>query len=274
MLVRKISIFLIILIILIELYINYFVKLEVESSNFTNTELAEAKEIIIVDKKPWDKIKETKENNYYYINIIHFDEVKFIEWKNIIPDLEYGIHNKLLKIPSKDEERAMSIVNLIISNMKGDIELNEIIKNDLINKSIIKSRKFNVVFTKIKNLVLENNVNSNLIQNKDKDNIVEKEILDELSKVDTFNINNNLENNNSSNNNSLQQNQNDDKQKQNQNDDKQKQNESNNKSLKPEDYNYDGFNNSHYNIFKKDKLIRNNLTAGAYGGKQYARPFR
>ena len=86
MLVRKISIFLIILIILIELYINYFVKLEVESSNFTNTELTEAKEIIIVDKKPWDKIKETKENNYYYINIIQFDEVKFIEWKNIIPD--------------------------------------------------------------------------------------------------------------------------------------------------------------------------------------------
>ena len=269
MLVRKISIFLIILIILIELYINNFVKLEVESSNFTNTELSEAKEIIIVDKKPWDKIKETKENNYYYINIIQFDEVKFIEWKNIIPDLEYGIHNKLLKIPSKDEERAMSIVNLIISNMKGDIELHEIIKNDLINKSIIKSRKFNVVFTKIKNLVLENNVNNNLIKN---NNEVEKEILDELNKVDTFNVNNNSANNsannssnNLSNNNTIEPNQ---------NDNQQKQNESNKKSLKPEDYNYDGFNNSHYNIFKKDKLIRNNLTAGAYGGKQYARPFR
>ena len=80
-----------------------------------------------MDKKPWNKIKETK-NKIIIIYIIKFDEVKFIEWKNIIPDIEYDIIDKLLKIPSKDEERAMSIVNLMISNMKGDIELKKLLK--------------------------------------------------------------------------------------------------------------------------------------------------
>jgi hypothetical protein len=256
MLVRKISIFFIIIIILIELYIHFCVKLEVDNNNFTNNELEDVKEIIIMDKEPWNKMKETKGGNYYYINILKFDEVKFIEWKNIIPNIEYDITNKLLKIPSRDEERAMSIVNLMISNMKGDIELNEIIESDLINKSIIKSRKFNVVFTKIKNLVIENNKNSSDIEelsnleslNTEKLSI-QKELNDELKQVNEHNVNNNVNNNIHPNN-------------------------SKEKSIKPEDYNYDGFNNSHYNIFKKGKLIRNKLTSGAYGGKQYARPFR
>jgi hypothetical protein len=262
MLVRKISILIIIIIVLLELYIHYCVKLEVDSSNFTNTELEKVKEIIIVNKKPWDKIKETKDNNYYYINIIKFDEVKFIEWKDLIPDLEYDITNKLLKISSKDEERAMSIVNLMISNMKGDIEMEEIIKNDLINKSIIKSRKYNVVFIKITNLVLENNVNDNndTLNNINIDTL--KDTLKDINKsmnIDTFNINNKIIENKSIENKSIENKSIENKLV---------------KSIKPEDYNYDGFNNSHFNLFRKDKLIRNNLSSGAYIGKQYARPFR
>jgi hypothetical protein len=264
MLVKKILIFIIVIIILIELYLNFCMKPEEENNNFTNSELKEVKEIIIVDKQPWEKIKETKNGNFYYINILHFNEVKFIEWKEIIPDIEYDIHKKLLKIPSKDEERAISIVNLLISNMKGDIELDEILKNDLINKSIIKSRNFNVVFSKIKNLVIENNVKENDTKNNDN-----KLLLDDVNKntksIDTFKINdiisetksnNKLETNNKPESNNKP--------------------ETNNKvkSIKPEEYNYDGFKNSHYNLFKKDKLIRNSLTAGAYGGKQYARPYR
>lgn len=265
MLVRKISIFIIIIIIIIELYIHFCVNLEVDSNNFTNTSLKDVKEIIIImDKKPWYKIKETKDLNFYYINIIKFDEVKFIEWKNIIPEIEYDIHNKLLKIPSKDEERATSIVNLIISNMKGDIEINEIIENDLINKSIIKARKFNVVFFKIKNLVIENNTDNSKKENFNVDNT---DIEKELNKIDTFNINNleskNIESNSESKNiESTESNL------------ESKNIESKNKLIKPEEYNYDGFQNLHYNLFKKDKILRNNLTAGAYGGKQYARPFR
>lgn len=157
MLVKKFLIFIIIIIILIELYIHFCVNLEVDSNTFTNSELEKVKEIIIVNKEPWVKIKKKGNINNYYINIINFDEVKFLEWKDLIPDLEYDITDKVLKIPSKDEERAMSIANLLISNMKNDIDMSEIIKNDLINKSIKKSRKFNVVFTKIKNLVIENN---------------------------------------------------------------------------------------------------------------------
>lgn len=258
MLVKKFLIFVIIIITLVELYLNYCVKPEIENNNFTNTELEKVKEIIIVDKKPWNKVKESKDGNFYYINIINFDEVKFIEWKEILPDIEYDIHKKLLKIPSKDEERAMSIVNLLISNMKGDIELQEILKNDLINKSIIKSRNFNVVFSKIKNLVIENNVENNTGSKNTLDEINSQTKTD-IKSIDTFNINDEniklpVQSSNKVNTDM----------------------KSNDKviSLKPEEYNYDGFKNSHYNLFKKDNLIRNNLSAGAYGGKQYARPFR
>ena len=254
MLVRKISIFLIIVILLTEIYLNYCVELEVESSNFTNSDLEKVKEIIIVNKEPWEKIKESKDINYYYINIKDFDEVKYLEWKELIPDIEYDINSKLLKIQSKDEERAISIINLMISNMKGDIEMNEIFSNDLINKSIRKSRKYNVIFQKLLNLVIENN-------KKDKETFSN-------NNIDTFDIMNENENLKETSDNTS--------------------NKVSNKGvnspvviqpekqkhIKPEDYNYDGFSNSHNNIFKNDKLIRNNLTAGAYGGKQYARPFR
>ena len=245
MLVREIFIFIIIIILIIELYIHFCVKLEVESSSFTNNELKDVKEIIIVNKTPWDKIKETKDVNYYYINIRKFDEVKYLQWKELIPDIEYDITKKIFKIPSKDEERAISIVNLIISNMKGDIDMDEILKNDLINKSIIKSRKYNVVFIKITNLVIENNSELNSELNSENNKINK-----ELKNIDTFELDKNINNEYS------------------------QKNKPEIKSIKPEDYNYDGFNNSHYNLFKKNKLLRNNLTAGAYGGKQYARPFK
>jgi hypothetical protein len=262
MLVRKICIFLIIIILLTEIYFNYCVELEVESSKFTNTELEKVKEIIIVNKEPWDKIKESKDINSYYINIKDFDEVKYMEWKELIPDIEYDINSKLLKIKSKDEERAISIVNLMISNMKEDIEMDEILSNDLINKSIRKSRKYNVIFKKLLTLVIENN-------KKDEETISN-------NNIDTFDI----MNENSNNDNTLDNNLNNISNK--------VSNKVSNKGvnspvviqpekpkhIKPEDYNYDGFNNSHNNIFKKDKLIRNNLSSGAYMGKQYARPFR
>jgi len=228
---------------------HFYINLEVTNNNFTNNELEKVKEIIIVNKEPWHKIKESKDINHYYINIINFNEIKFMNWKNLLPDIEYDITKKILKIPSNDEERAMSIVNLMISNMKGDIEIDEIIENDLINKSIIKSRKFNVIFSKIKNLVIENNSepkNTNL-ENIELNLGLNQELNKELNKIDTFKVNNNVEN-------------------------EKPQNKV--KSLKPEEYNYDGFNNSHYDLFKNNKLIKNNLTAGAYNGKQYARPFR
>lgn len=270
MLVRKICIFLIIIILLTEIYFNYCVELEVDSSKFTNTELEKVKEIIIVNKEPWDKIKESKDINSYYINIKDFDEVKYLEWKELIPDIEYDINSKLLKIKSKDEERAISIVNLMISNMKGDIEMDEILSNDLINKSIRKSRKYNVIFKKLLTLVIENN-------KKDEETVSN-------DNIDTFDI----MNENSKNDNTLDNNLNNISNKVSNNISNKVLNKVSNKGvnspvviqpekpkhIKPEDYNYDGFSNSHNNIFKKDKLIRNNLSSGAYMGKQYARPFR
>lgn len=237
MLVRKISIFIILIILLIELYLTYCVNIEIDNNNFTHKELTTVKEIIIINKLPWDKIKETKDQNYYYINIKKFDEKKYMEWKDLISDIEYDISKKLLKIPSKDEERAISIVNLMISNMNNDIKMSDIIENNLINRSIIKSRQRNVLFNKIKNLVIENNSETT------KNNLI--------SNIDTFNNDDTKNNDNIKNNDDIKK----------------------NVYIKPEEYSYDGFNNPHYNLFNKTNLIKNNLKADAYMGKQYARPF-
>ena len=120
--------------------------------------------------------------------------------------------------------------------MKNDINMQEILDKDLINKSIKKSRKYNVVFQKILNLVIENNIDESA-------NILEQMKINDIEEIKNTKVDINIP--------------------------KQKITH-----VKPEEYNYDGFKNSHNEIFKTDKLIRNNLTANAYSGKQYARPFR
>ena len=133
--------------------------------------------------------------------------------------------------------------------MRKDMNIKDIIDNNLINKSIIKCRKYNVVFEKLRALVNENNSSDN-----------QSELVNETNQsenIDTFedkDYNNNTTSNTTSNttNNTVT---------------------NNNVNIKPEDYNFDGFSNSHYSIFSKNKLIKNNLSAFAYEGKQYASPF-
>ena len=70
--------------------------------------------------------------------------------------MEFNPRSGELIIPSKDEETALSIINLIISNFKGDLKLEEIINKDLLAISILKCKKFKIVKNKLIEQIIQN----------------------------------------------------------------------------------------------------------------------
>ena len=69
-----------------------------------------------------------------------------------------------LLIPSQDEEFALTICNLIINNIKGNLTINNIVDNNLIQVSMQKIKKYAVIKNKIVEQILENlNDETNLI---------------------------------------------------------------------------------------------------------------
>lgn len=231
------SIILIVIIIIIQIYFIYN-KESIKNINIIKEDMTE-NTINFIQPNPWTKIVTKKDNKKLYsANIKKFNENLFVEWRNIIENLDYDVTTKEIIIESRDEPRALAILNLIISNMKGDITISEIFENDLMNKSILKARKHKVVAKKLLDLIKENNTTNNGIVNKNKS--TETTTTDEEYKHDTVeDIKKNTYN-----------------------------------EIKPEDYNYDGFENKHNNLFGEDKLIINTNIARPYGGKQFASPFR
>lgn len=261
----QISIGIIIIIIIIQVY--FILNPEKEETFTPVDETNKIKDTIIefVDPNPWSKVVTTPDGKkYFYTKINKFNEKLYMEWKDIIDNLDYDISTKELIIESRDEPRALAILNLIISNMKGNITISEIFENDLMNKSIIKARKHKVVSKKLLELIKENNEEFTGIVNNE----------DTYSK-DTFTRDNiskeNITNQNISQNNVSPQSTILDEEIVNKitvEESKERYN-----TLKPEDYNYDGFENNHNNVFSEDKLVRNKLNAEPYGGKMYASPF-
>jgi hypothetical protein len=236
----QISIGIIIVIIIIQVY--FILNPDLDKDKFIPLDVEnKIKDTIIefVDPNPWTKVVTTPSGEkYFYTKLNTFNEKLYMEWKDIIDNLDYDISTKELIIESRDEPRALAILNLIISNMKGNITISEIFENDLMNKSIIKARKHKVVSKKLLELIKENNEEFNGVVNNE-NTYVQDTIILENEFVNKTSV------------------------------------EENNKydTLKPEDYNYDGFENNHNNIFSEDKLVRNKLNAEPYGGKMYASPF-
>lgn len=109
----------------------------------------------------WTRVEKDDDTNYkkYYVIVHDFDEKKFKQWNDIIPEdeLEYIIETKEIMILSKDEKKAIAILNLIISHMQNNISMDDIIVGDLINRSIIKARKYDIVPIRLIELIKENN---------------------------------------------------------------------------------------------------------------------
>ena len=116
--------------------------------------------IINYDKpNPWTKliIYENNEYPYYFhikINIPSLND--YTNWKNIIPNLDFNVSTGELVIPSPDEASALAIVNLIIINFNGDLKLDEIINQNLIETSIAKAKTHEVVQHKLREQINQN----------------------------------------------------------------------------------------------------------------------
>jgi ASC-1-like (ASCH) protein len=121
------------------------------------------------DPKPWTKIIYNYGDEYpfyFYIKARIPSLNDYQNWKNIMHNLNFDPRSGELIIPSTDEETALSISNLIISNLKGDITLEEIINKDLIAISVVKCRKYEVVKNKIREQLIQNITHSKLDLNK------------------------------------------------------------------------------------------------------------
>ena len=135
------------------------------------------------DPSPWTKIiykYNEKFPFYFFIKIIIPSLNDYQDWKNIINNINFNPKSGEIIIPTNDEESALSIANLMISNFKGDISLKDILNKNLIDISINKAKKYEVVKNK-----LIDQINNNIkIKHNFKDPIVFQKDLSIVEKIE------------------------------------------------------------------------------------------
>lgn len=147
---------------------------------------------VINKPKPWEEIIYKFEDKYP----IKFTKTVFIpntdiynKWKEIISNIEItSISNKKLKLPNKvkltiparDEESALGILNLMINTFKNQLSFEEIIKNNLIEVSLIKIKNHPVIKKKIIEQIMEIK-NNNTEEDSDEINIDSSEFERDLA---------------------------------------------------------------------------------------------
>lgn len=145
---------------------------------------------------PWSKIVYNSNNEYpynFYIKLSIPSLNDYQTWKQIIPNLDFNPQSGELIIPSKDEPSALALANLIVINITGQLSLENILNKNLIQISIAKSRKYELVQNKLREQINENlnkKVKINIPDSFEKD--LAKDIIDSPNKTvntlnDTFN---------------------------------------------------------------------------------------
>jgi hypothetical protein len=250
----------IIIIICIEIYFRYY-----DINNKTT-----------IISEPWDKIVVEKNRNKYYIKINNFNLTKYNDWKKNLIKIDYDIYNKYLIIKCKNEEYALAVANLFISNMNDKIELNYIIENDMINISYIeitndKSSKYKLIEL-IKNGLEYNDTSDtyDTYDTRDTYDTYDTRLSEELSNIDEINHQTkqfeNIQNDNMQNDNMQNDIQNNDIQ----NDDMQ------NNDIQNDDMQNDNMQNKVddtilYNVPKPiENIIKPYSSITPYGGNEYA----
>jgi len=112
-----------------------------------------------LEPKPWNKIVykyNEKFPFYFHIKIKVPSLNDYSNWKKIISNLDFDPKSGEIIIPTEDEETALSIANLIISNFKGDLSLEDIINKNLIDVSINKAKKYEIVKNKLIEQIMSN----------------------------------------------------------------------------------------------------------------------
>ncbi len=113
------------------------------------------------DPQPWTKIiyKYGNSDPYnFYIKAKIPSLNDYENWKNYLTNINFDPRSGEIIISCQDEETALSIANLLVTNFKGDIKFEEIVNKDLIGISIIKCKKYEVVKNKIKEQIIQNMV--------------------------------------------------------------------------------------------------------------------
>ena len=105
------------------------------------------------DPNPWTKIIYKYNENYpfnFFIKLKIPSLNDYEDWKKIINNLDFDPRSGEIILPTNDEETALSIINLMITHFNGDISINDIVNKNLIDISINKAKKYEVVKNKIK----------------------------------------------------------------------------------------------------------------------------
>ena len=108
--------------------------------------------------KPWNKIiyKNNEPYPFYFFIKIKIPSLNdYQNWKNIIQNIDFDPRSGEVIVPTNDEETALSIINLMISNFKGEISIEDIINKNLIDISINKAKKYDIVKSKLIDQIAE-----------------------------------------------------------------------------------------------------------------------
>lgn len=187
----------------------------------------------------WSKV----DDNNYHFKLKSFNRNAYKEWKDIVEDFSYDKEEKEIIIKSIDEPRALALLNLYLSHSNGDITMNEMFENNIINRSITKARKNKVVIEKLTNLIKENNVVRKYNKVEDYNNVSreivsEKQIQQDAEK--SIDVHPPLQ--------PIQQ-------------------------EKIENVSSCAIANNHLENFSYDSILGNTVPVDAYGGNEYASPF-
>jgi hypothetical protein len=107
---------------------------------------------------PWSKIiyNQNSEYMYEYTFKVEIPSLKvYKEWKTLIPNIYVEPNTSEITIPCNDEEGALTVCNLIINNFQNKISIDQIMKEDIINQTINKLKKYKTLKIKLKNQIIQ-----------------------------------------------------------------------------------------------------------------------
>ena len=107
---------------------------------------------------PWSQIIYVydQEFPFRFFLKIHIPSLNdYQSWKQIIPNLDFDSKTGELIIPSKNEESALAIANLIVSNFQGQLTIDNILQKNLIQVSVTKALQYDVVKNKLREQIIE-----------------------------------------------------------------------------------------------------------------------
>jgi len=111
-----------------------------------------------VQHKPWSKITLRPGKDFpfiFYLKINKIPSSKYNEWKDIIPNINFNSNTGNIIIPSRDEEGALSVSNLMLNHFNGKLTLDDIISRNLIPLSVSKAKAVPLVKEKLREQIIE-----------------------------------------------------------------------------------------------------------------------